>query len=1507
MLKKLRSLSVLLFLLPFAEAGADKKAPESATPVFSRFTYRGNDRVYGENPLKPDEFYNPVLQGCYPDPSICRKGNDYYLVCSSFAMFPGVPIFRSGDLVNWTPLGHVLDRMSQLKVHNAGISAGIYAPTIRYNPRNDTFYMITTEIADGFGNIVVKTKDPAKGWSDPYKLNFDGIDPSLFFDDDGKAYVVHNDAPAPGKELYSGHRVIKMWEYDVEKDRVIPGTDRIIVDGGVDISQKPVWIEAPHLYKKDGRYYLMCAEGGTGSRHSEVIFVGDDVKGPYIPAENNPVLTQRYFPRNRANKVDWAGHADLVETPDGKYYGVFLAVRPNEKNRVNTGRETFILPVDWSGKYPVFENGLIPLKPTLKMPEGVTSRTGKEGIFPNGNFTFEDNFTAEKPDYRWIGMRGPREDFISAVKGGGIKIKPFPVGIKEAKPVSALFYRQQHIAFEATVTMTYKPSSEKDLAGMVCYQSEAFHYVFGITKKDEDYLIVLERTERKGTGRDSQTVSAVIASEKINIDKPVLLKIKAQGDDYSFHYSTDGADFKNPGGTVSGDILSTDVAGGFTGCLIGLYATSANDVWEKPARNPLIFADAPDMSMIRVGDIYYMSSTTMHFNPGVPVMKSKDLSNWEIVNYAYDTLGDADDLNLESGKNYYGKGSWASCIRYHNGLFYLSTFAHNTGDTYIYTTKDMEKGPWKAHRFQPAYHDHSIFHEDDGRIFMIYGGNRLHIVELKSDLSGIIGGTDRVLIENASAPAGQNMGLGAEGSQLFKYSGRYYLFNICWPRDNVRTVVVHRADKVTGPYDEGRVVFQDRGIAQGGIVDTPDGRWYACLFRDYGAVGRIPYLVPMTWEDGWPVIGIDGKAPDLLDLPPSKGLIPGIVASDAFDRKKGDRPLPPVWQWNHNPDPALWSLTKRKGFLRLTSGRVVSGFEQAKNTLTQRTFGPVCSGFVCVDASGLKDGDFAGLGLLQSKYGQVGVWMENGKKWIKQVNVLSQASGNRETVFETDSVPLTQDRVYLKAECDFREMKDVARFFYSLDGENWTPAGTELKMQYTMPHFTGYRFALFNYSTQTSGGHADFDFFRISDTISDRNAEIQNNTSGLKDALKDKFLIGAALNTGQFSGNDPAAEAIIKKHFSAIVAENCMKSMYLQPREGEFYFEEADRLVKFGMENGIAVTGHCLVWHSQAPRWFFTDENGRDVSREVLIERMKKHITTVVSRYKGKIKGWDVVNEAIMEDGSYRKSKFHAIIGEDFIPLAFQFAHEADPDCELYYNDYNEWYPGKREAIVRLIKTMKERNIRIDAIGMQGHIGMGEPSIAEYEETIRAYTGAGVNVMVTELDLSILPSPKPGVGADIATGFEYRRELNPYTEAVPDSVSDAWNSRMTDFFRLFLKYSDRFSRVTVWGITDESSWKNDFPVRGRTDYPLLFDREYKAKPVVAKIIEEAHRYVFTQNQESKFTYNADGGIHTMHMTAGVVNSVGNLNPYQRNEAETIYVTDISNGDYIKVRSVDFGN
>lgn len=354
--------------------------------------------------------------------------------------------------------------------------------------------------------------------------------------------------------------------------------------------------------------------------------------------------------------------------------------------------------------------------------------------------------------------------------------------------------------------------------------------------------------------------------------------------------------------------------------------------------------------------------------------------------------------------------------------------------------------------------------------------------------------------------------------------------------------------------------------------------------------------------------------------------------------------------------------------------------------------------------------------------------------------------------------------------------------------------------------------------------------------ISCKSVSSSSVKNSIGDAYKDKFDIGTAMNLAQVHGEDQKSVKIIEDNFTAIVPENLMKSMFMQPEEGKFFFDDADKFVQFGLDHGKFITGHVLIWHSQAPDWFFVDKEGKDVSPEVLKQRMKTHIHTIVSRYKGKIKGWDVVNEAIMEDGSYRKSKFYEILGEEFIPLAFKYAHEADPNAELYYNDYNEWYEGKRGTVKKLIRDLKKRGLRIDAIGMQGHFQIDTPTLAEYEATIKDYIEEGVNVSVTELDLSPLPSPW-GTSANIADTQEYQDRMNPYKGGLPKEMELKWNAYLVDFFKLLLKYENHVDRVTFWGVSDVDSWKNDFPIKGRTDYPLIFDRNYQPKPVVQELIQ----------------------------------------------------------------------
>jgi len=859
----------------------------------------------------------------------------------------------------------------------------------------------------------------------------------------------------------------------------------------------------------------------------------------------------------------------------------------------------------------------------------------------------------------------------------------------------------------------------------------------------------------------------------------------------------------------------------------------AQDV-NPTAQNPIIWADVPDPSVIRVGDTYYMTSTTMHMNPGVPIMKSTNLVDWEIVNYVYDILGTGEAQTLSNGQNEYGKGSWASSLAYHDGVFYVAFSSQTMGKTFIFRTKDIENGPWERSVIDFT-HDMSLLFDDDGRVYLVHGGGDIRVLELTADATAIkAGGLNQVIIPNASAVASPNVILAAEGAHIHKINGKYYIFLITWPSGGMRTQICYRADNITGPW-EGRVVLADSGIAQGGIVDTPDGEWYAILFGDRGAVGRIPYLVPVTWEDGWPVFGVNGKVPKDTGIPlnfsslivasdefnqrservgayhtvvparvtteqtsevmeglgkeliinggyensltgwqgykgatielsqdivysgssslhvsnresadsgvmqdltgkllpgrlytfsakvrydgeaapsvkgfsiylqtaeersvkivasgvvgkgqwgeitgtykvpdsavitepkifigsawtsrpdPNKDLmdfyvddvsvidtsIPELVVNGGFEngltawsvhdtadltissdvyysgsssvyisKRSGtgagaqqyltgkmqagrtykvsakvryDAPTAPdtrvfnicfqdgdwqtikimgsgtitkgewgtvegtfkvpedlelkeprifietswtaeqdperdlfafyvddlsvidvtpkekvvygendyngsnlslVWQWNHNPDNRYWSLTERPGYLRLINGSVSTSILDARNVLTQRTFGPESSASVALDVSNMRHGDYAGLAAFQQNYGFVGVKVTGRNKYIVMVNA---SSG---TPVEVESIPLTQNRVYLKVECDFRNQRDIAYFYYSLDGYHWEAIGNTLRMSYTMPHFMGYRFALFNFATVDTGGYVDFDYFRVGDKMTGKN------------------------------------------------------------------------------------------------------------------------------------------------------------------------------------------------------------------------------------------------------------------------------------------------------------------------------------------------------------------------------------------------------------------------------------
>jgi endo-1,4-beta-xylanase len=343
----------------------------------------------------------------------------------------------------------------------------------------------------------------------------------------------------------------------------------------------------------------------------------------------------------------------------------------------------------------------------------------------------------------------------------------------------------------------------------------------------------------------------------------------------------------------------------------------------------------------------------------------------------------------------------------------------------------------------------------------------------------------------------------------------------------------------------------------------------------------------------------------------------------------------------------------------------------------------------------------------------------------------------------------------------------------------------------------------------------------------------------LKDVFKDAFTVGAALNSAQFSGRDALGAALVRTHFNTITPENVLKWECVHPEPGRHDFAAADRYVEFGERNGMFVVGHALVWHNQTPKWVFQDERGNPVSRDTLLSRMREHIHAVVGRFKGRVKGWDVVNEALTDSGTMRQSPWQRIIGDDFVEHAFRFAHEADPSAELYYNDYALENPAKRGGAVALIKRLQSKGLRVDGIGTQEHQKMDWPSSAQVDSMLTDLAATGVKVMVTELDVDVLPRATRSTGAEVTLRAEAEARLNPYAGGLPDSVQQALARRYAELFAVYLKHQDAISRVTFWGVRDSDSWLNDWPVLGRSSYPLLFDRQGRPKPAFEAVIRTA--------------------------------------------------------------------
>jgi len=529
---------------------------------FDWFEYRGDDH---QPAPRNGEYGNPVLQGFYPDPSVIRVGDDYYLVNSTFAWFPGIPVLHSRDLVNWTQIGNAIDRSGQLNFDKMTMQQGVYAPDISWHVGK--FYILNTCVGCG-GNFVITATNPAGPWSDPVWLpDVNGIDTSLFFDDDGRAWIVHN-GPPEGRPRYEGHTAIWLHELDPKALKTI-GAPRVLVDSGSHPERNPIWIEGPHLFKKDGFYYLIAAEGGTEEGHSEVVFRSDKVAGPYAAYADNPILTQRDLPKSRPSPITSTGHASFVRTQRGDWWAMFLGVRPYADNFFNTGRETFLMPVRWEHGWPhVTEPGSavpwVARRPAL--PVGP-----KPAVPTRGRFTIRDEFDRSVLPLYWMTLRDPKTRWWS-ISRGGLEIQPRREAFSTHGNPSLLARRQQHLNPAATTRVRFEPSNDGAEAGLIAFQSDEYWYFLAVGREGGRRVI---RLRRRGGG-DDPAFGTIVATSQLPRTGPIDLRIEAHGASYDFEWSTAPGRWRRLASGADGTILSTKRAGGFVGAVFGLYAHDEN-------------------------------------------------------------------------------------------------------------------------------------------------------------------------------------------------------------------------------------------------------------------------------------------------------------------------------------------------------------------------------------------------------------------------------------------------------------------------------------------------------------------------------------------------------------------------------------------------------------------------------------------------------------------------------------------------------------------------------------------------------------------------------------------------------------------------------------------------------------------------------------------------------------------------------------------------------------------
>ena len=947
---------------------------------------------------------NPIIQTqLTADPAPMVDGDTLYVYTghdedgADFFWMNEWRVYSTTDMVNWTDHGSPLDLSSFSWADDRAWAA----QTIKRNGKYYWYICAHSKLSGGIAIGVAVSDSPTGPFKDalgkPLFDNgrWDNIDPTVWIDDDGQAYLYWGNPHLYYAKLNDDMISLKGGVNPKEAidDKRQVGRIHMTVDGfgapdvenrDSTVKYKDNYTEGPWFMKRGKNYYMLYAAGGVPEHiaysMSKKPLGPWKYKGEIMPLEKTGSFT------NHCGVVDFKGKSYFFYHT-GKLGGGFGRSVAVEEFKYNA-----------DGTFPIIHHT-------------------QEGVSPVGTLNPYKRNEAETIAYS-KGVKSEQTDetgvYISEIHNGDyIKVREVDFGNESP----------DQFAISAACS---------SLGG-----SLEVH----LDKEDGELVAKIDVTKTGGWEK-WKTFSA-----------QMLKKVTGKHDVYFVFKGLKGSKLFNL------------------------------DWWkfEKNFQNPVLWADVPDPDVIRVGDNFYMVSTTMHLMPGAPIMRSKDLVNWETVNYIFPKLTDSPKYDMKEG-TVYGRGQWATSLKYHRGKFY-ALFAPNDnpgGKTYI-CTADSAEGKWTVHSRLRHFHDASLFFDDDDKAYVVYGTGDM--VQLNADLTDVVPGSQRKLFERDAEETGL-----LEGSRMIKHDGKYYLLMISgYIKGHPRREVCYRADNIYGPYEK-KVILETEfagfgGVGQGTIVDEPDGKWYGFIFQDRGGVGRVPTLEPCTWKDGWPILGDEkGNVPLKMSKPVMGYNDKTIVHSDDFAKGKLDL----QWQWNHNPVDEAWSLTERKGYLRLKTSRTAQNLFMAPNSLTTRMEGPTCEAVVKMDVSQMKDGDVAGFAAFQGDAALLSVVRE-GKKWFvlgsKDNSVLSDEQKmvtdvKHEEVYRQ---ALKSKTIYLKISCDFRDHKDLATLSYSLDGKNWTEAIRNFRMNFDYRRlFMGTRFAIYNYATKSAGGYVDIDCFGYS-------------------------------------------------------------------------------------------------------------------------------------------------------------------------------------------------------------------------------------------------------------------------------------------------------------------------------------------------------------------------------------------------------------------------------------------